>query len=83
MKSEDMIKEQACGVRSSCCGGCWCEVSHLGKSVNEHYNCIKSSLGLGKLDDEVHGDLFPWVCQDGQWLEESTWYLLTGFDALA
>ena len=78
-----MIKEQACGVRSCCSGFGGCKVCHLGESVDKHHYCIKSSLGLGELNYEIHGYLFPGMRWNSQGLKKSTRYLLTGFDALA
>jgi hypothetical protein len=83
MEFEHVVKEDL-GSFGGCGGGSGGdEVDHLGKGIYKDNNGIKSRLGAGQLGDEVHGDLFPWLGWDGEWLEEASRRLLACLDALA
>jgi hypothetical protein len=83
MKSEHVVEKDLHCFRGSGCGSRGDEVDHLGKSINEDDDGIKARLGAWELGDEIHGDLFPWLGWDGEWLEEASWRLLACLDVLA
>ena len=58
------------------------EVSHLGKTIDDHEDSIER-LGLWEVNDEVHRYILPWFFR---WLEghDSTeWQVMAGFRDLA
>ena len=61
---------------------CRDEVSHLGKTIDDHEDSIER-LGLWEMNDEVHRYILPWFFR---WLErhDSTkWQVMAGFRDLA
>src|SRR5436305_15277625 len=82
MKLEDGVKEYPGSVWCSGGGPGGSEMNHLGECVDKYNNGIKPCFGLWKLRDKVHGDLFPGLLWNWQWLEKSCRNLLTRFDPL-
>ena len=52
------------------------DVSYLCQHVHHNPYCIIASMSLWQACDEIHADIIPLPLWNGQWLDESGWFLV-------
>ena len=72
MQSENFSEEQICNLYGFVSGGNGEEVGKLGEPVNHHHYAI-FSLGFWQANDEVHGNVFPFLLGNRQGLKQTSW----------